>query len=256
MDNLGTLKELLTVRLSDPDAQVRGAAIHGLAYSDAPNPAAEAALLRQLSKEPNDQLKAAIIDAMNSAGYDSNTFGQAVIGSVLNPSDYVRDAAAKAAAKIKPPGALPMLAEALERYRQGTHFAVDAIASYGVEARAYLPQLEKLADDESIPDDLRDRARRAIEAIKNPQPAANTEPKAKAVALIDASPPQPATNAPDLTASSPAAPAVTPNAPPSPPIPIPTTSPVSTPSSAFLWTGAAVAIALLVGLVVFWKRRV
>lgn len=30
----------------------------------------------------------------------------------------------------------------------------------------------------------------------------------------------------------------------------------STPSSAFLWTGAGVALALLVGLVVFWKRRV
>ena len=30
----------------------------------------------------------------------------------------------------------------------------------------------------------------------------------------------------------------------------------STPSGAFLWTGAGVAVALLVGLVVFWKRRV
>ena len=29
-----------------------------------------------------------------------------------------------------------------------------------------------------------------------------------------------------------------------------------TPSAAFLWTGAGVAIALLVGLIVFWKRRV
>ena len=47
----------------------------------------------------------------------------------------------------------------------------------------------------------------------------------------------------------------TPAASQSPTTPIAAASDVSTPSSAFLWTGAGVAIALLVGLVVFWKLR-
>ena len=60
--------------------------------------------------------------------------------------------------------------------------------------------------------------------------------------------PEPAT-APTLIANSTSPEAVA----------VPTTQPVSepasTPSSAFLWTGAGVSIALLVGLLVFWKRR-
>ena len=59
------------------------------------------------------------------------------------------------------------------------------------------------------------------------------------------SPPTPNATPPLKTAPEPTAPA-----------PIATASDASTPSSAFLWTGAGIAIALLVGLGVFWKRRV
>ena len=55
------------------------------------------------------------------------------------------------------------------------------------------------------------------------------------------------------------APAATVAAPASMPVsttPIATASDTSTPSSAFLWTGAGVSVALLVGLAIFWKRRV
>ena len=71
-------------------------------------------------------------------------------------------------------------------------------------------------------------------------------------------------NPPDFDTTEPETSQSTPNATPAvksapettAPAPIAAASDASTPSSAFLWTGAGVAIALLVGLVVFWKRRV
>ncbi len=185
LNRMAEVQKILTAKLTDPDAETRGAAISAIAYSGAPNRETEITLLTQFGRESNEQLKGGIIETMVFAGYESYTFKQAVFSSLLDASDYVRNASSKAAAQIKPTGALPLLVQALERFTSGRHLAVDAVAAYGTEALPYLPNLEKLLADPTIPGDLHNRVSRAIEAIKNPKPQPHTEPKVKAVTLVD-----------------------------------------------------------------------
>lgn len=257
---LAELQQLLSAKLSSPDAEMRGAAIQALVHTGAPNPQVESVLLARLAQEPNDELKAAVIDRMTVAGYSSNAFTQTVLNSLLAPSVDVRNTAAKAVAEIKPVGALPRLSQALEQYPP-SQFVIDAIARYGAEALPYVPQLEKLAGNESVRGDLRDHARRAIEAIRNPNPQAQepAQPKVGAVALVDtkqapapAPPPAPAadtTPAPaDTTPSSPVA-----SVPPSTPTaekPAPTVE-----RKAPMWPWVVGMAALLAIVALILKRR-
>lgn len=111
--------------------------------------------------------------------------------------------------------------------------------------------------DPSLPGDLRDRVRQVIEAIKNPKPAAQAEPKGKAVALVDAISPQ----APPPTAAPAAAPAPAPSVPtatPSLSSPAPTVAESPAPvveRKSPAWPGVVGIAALTVIAVLVWKRR-
>lgn len=256
LSKMGELQNLLASKLSDPDRETRGAVIRALAFSDAPTAKTETALLNQLGQEPDEQLKAGVLQTMAFAGYDSARFGQALL-QALNGTHEVQISAAEAVAIVRPPGALPTLISMLERRQAGGAPVVDAIAAYAAEARPFLPQLEKLLGDPSLPGDLRDRVRQVIEAIKNPKPAAQAEPKGKAVALVDAISPQ----APPPTAAPAAAPAPAPSVPtatPSLSSPAPTVAESPAPvveRKSPAWPGVVGIAALTVIAVLVWKRR-
>jgi hypothetical protein len=253
--DLGSLKELrqdILTRLNDPDRDTRGALVSALAYSDAPSDTVEAALLSRYSIETDDTLKAAVLQTMASAGYESERFGSILL-QALNGSHEVQISAAEAVAKIRPKGALPILMSMLERREGGGVPVIDAIAAYGAEARPYLPQLEKLIADPSISGDLRERVRQAIEEIKNPTPEAKAEPRVKAVALVNASQPQ----APAPTATpAPASAAAT--APPAPSSPTPAVAESPVPAvehKSSVWPWLVGIAALIVIVAVALKRR-
>ncbi len=65
-------------------------------------------------------------------------------------------AAAKSVITVKPPAALPVLVQALEKYKTAIHWAPQAIGAYGSAAQPYLPNLEKLLADPATPSDLKE----------------------------------------------------------------------------------------------------
>lgn len=255
LSKMDELQKLLASKLNDPDRGTRGAVVRALAFSGAPTAETETALLNQLSQEPDEQLKAGVIQAMGFAGYDSARFGQVLV-QALSGTDEVQISAAFAVAAVKPQGALPTLISMLERREARRAPVVDALSAYGVEARPYLPQLEKVLSDPSLPGDLRDRLLEAIEAIKNPKPAAQAEPKGKAVALVDASQPQaPPPTAQATPMPSTPVPASTPIASPAPTTPVAQKPATQVEQRGLVWPWLVGIVALIVIVAVALKRR-
>lgn len=246
-DNITKAQLALKAELSNPDDQLRGGAFVALAYSDAPNPDIESALLNQLAQEPNEQLKAGIIETMGFAGYESDAYAQVLQAGILDQSSYVREAAAKSAATVKPAAALPLLVQALEKYKTGIHWAPQAIGAYGQTAQPYLPNLEKLLADPTTPSDLKEAIKNAIAAIKNVPPRPSPTPSVKAVSLVNATKPTP-TAAGQMTSSSgqSAKPAASPT---------PTVAAEKQPSSSFPVVPVVILAAVIAGAIVFLLRR-
>lgn len=257
LSQLAEVRQLLATKLNDPDRATRAAVMRALAYSDAPNGKTEAALLQRFNQEPDEQLKAGILQSMGFAGYDSPRFGQVLV-QALNASHEVQIAAAEAVATVKPQGALPKLVAMLEAREGGGAPVIDAIASYGAEARLYLPQLEKLMADPSMPGDLRERLRKVVEAIKNPSPQAVAEPKVKAVDLVAGNQPSPAPPTTPVAATpSPATPvpSATPATSPQPATPVAQTPAAQVGKRAPVWPWLVGIVALVVIIAVALKRR-
>lgn len=168
MSKIGEVQDLLAAKLSSSDSQVRGSAVQALAYSGEPNAKVESVLLGHLAKEPNSQIKGGIIESMGVAGYDSDAYVQALQVGILDQSSYVREAAVKSVLVVKPPGALPLLVQALEKYKTGVHWAPQAIGAYGSAAQPYLPNLENLIADPATPSELKEAIRNAINVIRYP----------------------------------------------------------------------------------------
>lgn len=253
---LGELQQELGAKLVSPDAEMRGAAIHALVFSDAPNENLEALLLSQFEREPNVQLRASIINRMAVAGYDSDKFAEKILSWLLASDGEVRDAAAQAVAEIRPRGGLSKLSEALEQ--NPSQFVIEAIARYGKDALPYVPQLEKLAGDESVRNDLRDNERRAIEAIKHPKPEAKSEPKVKAVSLVDATQPQtPVPPVPPVSTPTPSRTIATAESGAKQPAPTAAESPAPViERKSLVWPWLVGLAALIAVVVLFAKRRV
>lgn len=181
---LAQVQSVLKAELANQDNQLRGGAYVALAYSGAPSPDVESALLNQFAQESDEMLKGGIIETMGFAGYDSDKYIQTLRESILDPSSYVRNAAAKTIFSLKSPGMLPLLAQALEK-KLSIHWNTQAMAAYGAEAQPYLPLLERLLADPTIVG--REEIANAIAAIKNPSPQAATTPQIKALSLINVS---------------------------------------------------------------------
>lgn len=182
MTKIGELQDLLIATLSDPDAQTRGAAVWALAFSGAPSAKIESALLNRLVKEPNEQIKAGIIETMGRAGYESSAYIQVLRKSLFDSSTEVSNAAATAICESKPPDMLPTLAQGIKKNRNSVYLELQAMAAYGAEA---LPYLEKLAADSTLPEFSKKRITETIAALKNPAPEAAETPRQKAVSLFD-----------------------------------------------------------------------
>lgn len=182
------IQDSLIRHLSNPDAEVRGAAVQALAFSAEPNAKIEKALLAQFEREGNAQIKGAVIDVMARAGYDSEKYRIVLRHGLLASEDSVREAATKSIMNLRPPEMLPLLARALEQYQSGRRFVIDVMAAYGAAAQPYLKTLETVAADPSLPNELRDRARSAVAKIKEPQPQSSPEPRRKALSLVNPAP--------------------------------------------------------------------
>lgn len=235
-------QSVLKEELSNPDDQMRGGAFVALAYSSAPNPDIESSLLNLLAQEQNDQLQGGIIETMGFAGYNSDKYVQTLRESILAPSSYVRDAAAKTVVSLKPPGMLPLLAQALKK-KLSVHWYSQAMAAYGAEAQPYLPLLEMLAADPTVVG--RGDIANAIAVIKNPSPQAAATPRIKAISLVDdraLKPPTPTTTAAQTTA----VPAATPVQQPQAATPAPSGFPI---------VPVAIVGAVIVGIVLCLLRR-
>jgi len=259
VSRLPALQDTLRQVLNDPDAQVRGAISSALAFSDVANAEIETLLLEQWRREGNAELRVANLKALVDAGYRSDRLNNALVSSLSDGERRVREQASRLTAEVKPPAALPKLAALLADKEMARDFVVDAIASYGPEAGVYLPTLEKLLGDPSVGGTLPERLRRAIEAIRNPQPQAAAAPKVKAVALADAppAPPQPGAAAPVATTPPPATPAPTasPAASLSPATPAPQTPAPVVERKAPVWPWVAGIIALIAIVSLILKRR-
>jgi len=204
---LPLVQETLVSLIADSDAQVRGAVIEALAYSDASNERIESILLNRLPQEPSGDLRSVILRTMTFVGYESEEFKQILLSSLEDDSPKVRKKAAAGIAQVKPEGALLKLAKFLQINTNSTihdlsilHEISDAFAAYGKEARPYLPQLESLLTNKMVSGTAPDRIRKAIEAIKNPKP--QTKKRFKTVSLIDASASLPQTNISQAVTSS------------------------------------------------------
>jgi hypothetical protein len=245
-ENIAKAQLALRTQLSNPDDQLRGGAFMALAYSDAPNPDIESALLNQFAREPNEQLKAGIIETMGFAGYDSIRYIQILGESLLTPSsyDYISDAASTVIATLKPPGILPLLAQMLEKKRS-LHWGTLAMAAYGAEAKPYLPLLEKLAADPTLA--MRGEINNVIAAIQNPPPPPAATPRIKAVSLQSAA--KPPTSA---TAQTTPVPAQQPKPTASP---APTVATKKQPSSSFPVVLVVILATVIAGAIVFFLRR-
>ncbi len=169
LSNIGEIQQLLIARLSSPDAYIRQAAVLALVQTGAPNPQTEDVLLKQYWREPEVHARAAVIDAMNRAGYDSPAYIQLVLHSLVSPDVALRDAALRAVVALKPPAALPLMEPLIKRT---PGLVVDALAAYGAQARAYLPLLQSLLADPNVQKSagMLERVRAAIGAIQNPKP--------------------------------------------------------------------------------------
>jgi hypothetical protein len=188
--HIAAIQDSLIGHLSNPDTEVRGAAVQALAFSAEPNPKIEKALLAQFGREVKGQIKGTIVDAMAKAGYESDKYLIVLRDGLLASEDSVREAATRSIMHLRPTDGLPLLVRALEQYKTGRRFVIDAMAAYGAAAQPYLKTLETVAADPSLPSDLRDRARNAAIKIKEPHRQSSPEPRSKALSLVGPNPPR------------------------------------------------------------------
>lgn len=182
------IQDALIGHLSNPDAEVRGAAVQALAFSGEPNAKIENALLAQYAQEANGRIKGAIIDVMARAGFESDKFLSVLRDGLLASDDSVREAATRSILDLRPPDVLPLLDRALEQYKTGRRLVIDVMAAYGAAAQPYLKTLETVGADPSLPSDLRDRAKSAVTKIKEPHRQSAPKPRSKALSLVNPAP--------------------------------------------------------------------
>ena len=248
-EKLPALQKTLRQMTNVIDVQVRSAVLSSLIFSDAPNAEIEGVALGQGQREENPEVKAAILKSLVDAGYRSDQINNALISALSDKDMRVRERTSRIIAEVKPPGALPKLAELLKDQQMARDFVVQAIAAYGIEALPYLPNLEKLLTDPSIGGTLPGRVRAAIDNIKNPPPQAAATPQIKAVSLLSSAPSKPAQSVaaqmppPSSQQSKLAA------------SPTPTVAAEKQPSSSFPVVPVVILAAVIAGAFVFLLRR-
>ena len=173
----------------------------------------------------------------DAAILDGEGATDALLAKLRYPDDSVRIAAASLLGDRGRIDAIPKIEQILQERIRGVG-REENVRDYSLEwMRTAISKLKDRAngiDGPSVSERMsaKDEIERGEPAINPPNPSHGETPPI----------PQEIANEP-AKAETPTAPAVI-------------TANASTPSSAFLWTGAGVTIALLVGLVVFWQRRV
>lgn len=249
-EKLPALQETLRRMTSAADVQVRSAVLSSLIFSDAPNAEIEAVTLGQWQREDIPEIKAAILKSLVDAGYRSDQIDSALISALSDQDMRVRERTSRVIAEVKPPNALPKLAELLTDQQMVRDFVVQAIGEYGHEALPYVPNLEKLLTDPAVGGTLRPRIQAAIESIKNPPSEASATPIIESVSLVDASskPPTPAPSNPVPTQQPKSTAVAT-------PMPSPTAEETMPAPSGFPIVPVAVLAAVILGIVLYLLRR-
>jgi len=259
-EDSASLQQTLVVLLNDNDVGIRISAASALAYSAAPNPAIETLLLARVQAEHVPEIKAAVIEAMAQAGYQSpQLIAEATALVQPSPDSKAIYSASKVLAHLRPESALDTLVALASKASPSQRHALQALAAYGQGAARAIPVLERLVTDQAMPEDIRNLARITLEALKagKPQPSAlqpmnpvNLWP----VALSPSSPAAPPTPAPEQS-PAPATPRIT--STPSPPSTTPMAQTPAVPSErkAPVWPWVVGLAALIVIVALAAKRR-
>lgn len=138
------LRESLLKAADDSSNEVREYAASTLSMGYPKAPDIEDRLAKQLKKEKSSRVRGAIVKGLVEREYSSKETTAALVTALDDANGEVRGVAAKGIAKIRPPEALPKLADGLETkdpFAQKQY--VEALRSYGDAAKPYLPTLEK-----------------------------------------------------------------------------------------------------------------
>jgi len=169
-DSAAFQQALVSMLIAD-DPGVRAPVASALAFSASPNAATEDLLLERVRVEPVPEIKAAIIEAMAQAGYQSPKLEAEAISLVQpNAGSKAIYTASQVLALLRLESALDELIAVASKASPSQQHALRALAAYGQAADRAIPALERLVSDQKMPEDIRNLARITLEAVKAGKP--------------------------------------------------------------------------------------
>lgn len=168
--DLGELSKVLSSLLTTADVETRAAAVRGVVALGSPTNATEAMLLRTFAVEQNDELRADMVDAMKSAGYQSETFKRVLIERLDQAKERELEAIFAACAQLRISEALPALIARLGQQGVPQVILLRSIADFGNAASEAKAKLERLIADPSSAHQVEARTALAALAVEAKPP--------------------------------------------------------------------------------------
>ncbi len=165
---LAELSRVLTALLTSADGETRAAAVRGVVASASPTDEMEAVLLKTLEAESNDELRAGLLEAMRSAGYQSDTFKRVLMARLDQAKEKELEALFAACAALRIKEALPALIARIDQPGVPQVILLRSIADFGIAASGAKAKLERLMADPSSTHQA--EARTALAALTQEAP--------------------------------------------------------------------------------------